>query len=110
MNTITAIVGQRIRSCRLKNGLTQEELAERAELHPTYIGQAERGEKNLALVSLERILSALYLIFSEFFEHMELGKNQPNFAAQCYDIVNKMSQADQEHIYRILRELEQLTE
>lgn len=110
MNTITAIVGQRIRSCRQKNGLTQEELAEKAELHPTYIGQAERGEKNLTIISLERILSALDLTFSEFFEHMELGKNQPNFAAQCYDIVNKMSQADQAHVYRILRELEQLTE
>lgn len=48
MNTITAIVGQRIRSCRQKNGLTQEKLAERSELHPTYIGQAERGEKKLS--------------------------------------------------------------
>lgn len=110
MNTITAIVGQRIRSCRQKKGLTQEELAERAELHPTYIGQAERGEKNLTLVSLERILSALDLTFSEFFEHMEIGKKRPNFAAQCYDIVNKKSQTNQEHIYRILCELEQLTE
>ena len=34
------------------------------------------------------------------------------YCCECdiYDIVNKMSQADQEHIYRILRELEQLTE
>ena len=110
MDTITAIVGQRIRSCHQKKGMTQEELAERAELHPTYIGQAERGEKNLTLVSLEKILIALDLTFSEFFEYMEIGKKQPNFAAQCYDIVNKKKQATQEHIYRILRELEQLTE
>ena len=110
MNTITNIVGQRIRARRQQKGLTQEELAERAELHPTYIGQAERGEKNLTLVSLEKILNALDLSFSEFFEHMETGGAQANFAAQCYEIINAKSHGKQEHIYRIICELEQLIE
>ena len=33
-------------------GLTQEELAERAELHPTYVGSVERGERNIALENI----------------------------------------------------------
>lgn len=110
MNTITNIVGQRLRSYRQQKGLTQEELAEKADLHPTYIGQAERGEKNLTLVSLEKILAALELSFAEFFEHLEPAGNQPNFAAQCYELVNTKSRTQQERIYRIMCELDQLIE
>lgn len=110
MNTITNIVGQRIRAWRLSRDMTQEELAEKAELHPTYIGQAERGEKNLTLVSLEKILTALDVSFSEFFAYMEAAKNEPTTAAQCYEIINSKSKSEQEKIHRILIEIERLME
>lgn len=108
MNTITNVVGQRIRAWRINRGMTQEELAEKAELHPTYIGQAERGEKNLTLVSLEKILSALSVSFSEFFAYMEAAKNEPTTAARCYELINSKSKSEQEKLYRILLEIEQL--
>ena len=38
-------IGQRIRNYRSQQQLSQEELAEKCGLHPTYIGQVERGEK-----------------------------------------------------------------
>jgi len=41
------ILGKTIRASRLSLGWTQEELAARAGLHPTYIGSVERGERNL---------------------------------------------------------------
>lgn len=51
--------GQRVRQLRLAKGLTQEELAERAGLHPTYIGGIERGERNLGLDNLLKLARAL---------------------------------------------------
>lgn len=44
---------------RLAKGWTQEELAERTGLHPTYIGGVERGERNLGLDNLLKIARAL---------------------------------------------------
>lgn len=46
MDNITKLVGTRIRGFRKEKRLSQEELAEKCSLHPTYIGQLERGEKN----------------------------------------------------------------
>ena len=48
-----------VKSLRLKRGLSQEELAEKAGLHRTYIGSVERGERNVTLESAERIAAAL---------------------------------------------------
>ena len=110
MTTITATVGGRLRAHRQRLGMAREELAEKADLHPTYIGQVERGEKNLTLVSLEKILNAMDLTFSEFFEHIEAERHSSNLAARCYELVNRKSQREQEHIYRILYEIEQLVE
>lgn len=46
MDNITKLAGTRIRGFRKEKRLSQEELAEKCSLHPTYIGQLERGEKN----------------------------------------------------------------
>jgi transcriptional regulator with XRE-family HTH domain len=51
--------GQKVREERLKQGLSQEQLAERAGLHRTYIGMVERAEKNVTLETIERIANAL---------------------------------------------------
>ncbi len=52
-------VGSRIRERRVAAGLTQAALAERAGLHRTFIGSVERGERNVALLSLRRIAASL---------------------------------------------------
>jgi transcriptional regulator with XRE-family HTH domain len=52
-------IGHRIRERRMAMELTQAELADRCELHRTFIGSVERGERNLAMLSLRRIARAL---------------------------------------------------
>jgi transcriptional regulator with XRE-family HTH domain len=52
-------VGLKIRQYREKNGWSQEQLALEADLHRAYIGQIERGEKNIGLINLQRIADAL---------------------------------------------------
>jgi transcriptional regulator with XRE-family HTH domain len=51
--------GQRVRAEREKQGLSQEELAEKAGVHRTYIGMIERAEKNITLVNIEKIAKGL---------------------------------------------------
>ena len=67
MPDICGSVGQRIRLLRRSCGWSQEELGERARLHPTYIGGIERGERNHTLRNLHRIAKALQVPFVELF-------------------------------------------
>ena len=48
-----------VRRTRLELGLTQEQLAEFAGLHPNYISSVERGERNISIQSMERIANSL---------------------------------------------------
>ena len=48
-----------VRRLRTEHGLSQEDLAEAAGVHRTYIGMLERGEKNVTIYNIERIARAL---------------------------------------------------
>jgi len=52
-------VGRNLRTHRQARGLSQEDFAEFLEVHRTYMGGIERGERNLTLKSLERIADRL---------------------------------------------------
>lgn len=66
-----AILGKTIRDRRMELGLSQEELAERADLHRTYVGGVERGERNVSLENIIRIAHALQIIPSQLLERIE---------------------------------------
>ncbi len=51
--------GDRIRSIRLSKGLTQEQLADLAEIERSYMGTIERGERNPTILKVYRIAKAL---------------------------------------------------
>jgi len=53
------LFAQNMRRIRLEKKLTQEQVAERAELHPNYISSVERAERNLTISSIEKIAQAL---------------------------------------------------
>lgn len=57
--------GKKVRDERMKLGLSQEELASRADVHRTYIGMIERAEKNITLENIEKIARALGLKIHE---------------------------------------------
>ena len=60
--------GERVRKERLEQGLSQEELADKACVHRTYIGMIERAEKNITLENIEKIANALQIEVKNFFE------------------------------------------
>lgn len=67
MSKAVELVGKRIRDYRLKKGLSQEELAHRAELHTAHLGRIERGDENPTIESIEKIVNALGITFEELF-------------------------------------------
>jgi transcriptional regulator with XRE-family HTH domain len=68
MAEINKQVGARIRKIRLTKGLSQEELAFEADLHRAYIGQIERGEKNIGVQNLQKIATALKIRISKLID------------------------------------------
>lgn len=73
-NDVLAILGGRIRSKRRELGWTQEILADRAQLDRSYIGDVERGERNLSFIILCKISFALNC------DVAELTKSLPNLS------------------------------
>jgi len=59
------ILGTAIREERKRAGLSQEKLAEKADLHPNYMGRVERGEEHVSLAALRRIGRALKVRVAE---------------------------------------------
>ncbi len=51
--------GKRVRELRKQKGYSQEELADKAGLHRTYIGSIERGEQSVSIDNIEKIAKAL---------------------------------------------------
>lgn len=63
-------VGKTIRGLRLARGWTQEELAERAGLHSTYVGGIERGRRNVGLDNIVKLARALEVHPSALFKDL----------------------------------------
>ncbi|HXS69687.1 MAG TPA: helix-turn-helix transcriptional regulator [Candidatus Polarisedimenticolia bacterium] len=65
------VLGKNVRREREENKLTQEALAERANLDPTYISGIERGVRNPSILSVIRIAKALRVTASKLMENVE---------------------------------------
>jgi transcriptional regulator with XRE-family HTH domain len=75
------MLGEELKKARKTAGLTQEELAARANLHVTYISQLERNRKTPTIDSLFRICKALGITASSLIEKVE--KQQGKSRACC---------------------------
>jgi len=60
-------IGRRVRELRTRLGISQEELAARADLHRNYVGSVERGERDVGITSLGRIAAGLGISLADFF-------------------------------------------
>jgi len=103
MKDIASVVGERIRAYRKRSGLTQEELAEKSELHHTYIGQLERGEKNATLETVEKIARALDLPFEVLFEAIISGDTDNAIAKEAYDLITSLSEKEQQALLEMIK-------
>jgi transcriptional regulator with XRE-family HTH domain len=67
MEDIRIRFGKALRQRRQKLGVSQEEFADMCGLDRTYVGGIERGERNVALVNIEKIAKALRVSLPELF-------------------------------------------
>jgi len=76
MSDLKKLVGRRIRTMRKAKGWSQATLAERAGMVDSYVAGIERGERNISLESLEKIVRALEAepVDAFRFGDLELGK------------------------------------
>ena len=65
-------LGAAIRSVRRERGISQEELADRAQLDRSYMGSIERGLQNPGIVTILRVATALEITATELFAEAQL--------------------------------------
>lgn len=71
---IRAKIGLRIKELRKANGLSQEQLALKAEIDRTYMASVENGKRNIAVINIEKIIAALGESFESFFKGFDKVK------------------------------------
>ncbi|MFA5433124.1 MAG: helix-turn-helix transcriptional regulator [Candidatus Paceibacterota bacterium] len=71
---IKIIIGHRIKQLREKNGMSQKDLAFDSDLDRSYIASVENGQRNISIVNITKIASALKVSLKEFFNDDEFSK------------------------------------
>lgn len=93
------LVGEKIRIIRKVQGLTQEELAERSNLQDSYIGGIERGERNVSLLTLEKIIKGLNVSPESLFKFENNDVNNYNEKNNIIEIYKSfLSERDEEEL------------
>ncbi|MEN0056934.1 MAG: helix-turn-helix transcriptional regulator [Mucilaginibacter sp.] len=67
-------VGQRIKELRNNKGISQEALANKAEIDRTYVTDVENGRRNISIQNLEKLILALEAPFKDFFDSSIFNK------------------------------------
>ena len=103
MNELSRLIGARIRYVRKMRKLSQEQLGELAQLQGTYIGGVERGERNISLETLEKLINALRMTPPEFFY---FGDNRTESETEkmqlIHTYISKLMRQDKADIQKII--------
>ena len=98
-------MGKRIQKLRREADLTQELLAEKAELSLKHLGELERGRGNPSLSSLESLAQALGISLSEMFNYENEQLSVDEIRMEIAQMMKKASEDECRLLYRILRAL-----
>jgi len=101
-------IGKIVRRERLKQGWTQEELAEKIDIHPSFVGQIERGIKAASLDTLKRLGAVFGIKSAEFLNEGE--ENAPRRETQpveqkILNLLKGCTTHEQEAVYQTIRYL-----
>lgn len=93
---VLKLVGSRIRVLRKEKGLSQESLGEKGGFHFSYIGQIERGEKNVSLLNLAKIAEALEVNLIQLFAYIDEGFEATPLDESIQEVVSMLREVNEE--------------
>ncbi|MFB5267603.1 helix-turn-helix domain-containing protein [Paenibacillus enshidis] len=96
---VLKLVGARIRVLRKEKGLSQETLGEKGGFHFSYIGQIERGEKNVSLLNLAKIAAALDVNLIQLFAYVDEDPKIVESDEEVIEIVSILRKSNPEKIH-----------
>lgn len=102
MEDYTKRFGLCVRRYRKQKKMSQERLAELCDLHPVYIGQLERGEKNASLESIMHICRGLDISPALLFEELERSASDAP-AQKAYELFMELPPEKQEILLELLQ-------
>ena len=101
-------LGQRIRQLRTTHGWTQQQAAERADLDYKYLGAIERGERNVTLDNIEKIVAGFGVEAHQLFLFSagadEITEERIT-EAKIRDLLQQSGAGRKQLMWRVLREL-----
>lgn len=100
---IYATLGLAVRGHRQKLGWSQEEFGERAGLHPSYIGQIERGTKKISLATLQKLSAALRVKISDLLQEKTVEYKPSTWENKIAGIIRDRPVDQQKHSYHIIK-------
>ena len=105
MSKVAKNLGSRIRTYRLKKGISQEELAFKSSLSTTYLGQIERAEKSPTVETLDKVANALDVSIYDLFLFDEKIEDDNNNATlnKITAQLSSMSQDEQTELLKIIK-------
>lgn len=106
MQTYSNTIGNRIRKLRNDISLSQEQLALKAGIAPSFLGEIERNTKKPSIDSIEKIANALEISLSEFFNYNidTLNSSDNLYLDKILIEVKSCTLLEQEALYRILKQ------
>lgn len=110
METTYWIIGDNVRRLRMENGLTQEELAEKALLSPKGIQKVEAGRNGMYVETFIRIASALNVSLDILADTGETDKEQKILREAFYMISHDKSQSEIQYAVEVVRAMFKLKE
>lgn len=103
MDTKLQELGARVREARSRLDLNQNELAEKAQLHPTYISQIENGKANMSVDVLIRLTEALQ-VSADWLLQADVPSVNALQVNEVVDLLADCSQAEMKAILKMIKE------
>ena len=98
-------LGQKVRRERERLGWTQEELGEKSDLHPSYIGQIERARKKVSLATVGRLAAALRVGLGELLSEGSPYYKVSGWESRISGLLRDRSSKEQAVLYSTLKQL-----